>query len=67
MNVKQLKQEIHTDISILIPVCSEASRKAHDKAIAEAKKYPDRFHQVYLAIYNHEFMTIYTNLLKQFE
>lgn len=63
MNVKQL---IHTDISILIPVCSEASRKAHDKAIAEAKKYPDRFQQVYLAIYNHEFNKLYTNILKQF-
>jgi hypothetical protein len=63
MNVKQL---IHTDISILIPVCSEASRKAHDKAIAEAKKYPDRFQQVYLAIYNHEFSKLYTNILKQF-
>ena len=64
MDVKQLS---HTDISILIPVCSEASRKAHDKAIAEAKKYPAKFHEVYLAIYNHEFNILYTNILKQFE
>ena len=63
MNVKQ---QTHTDISILIPVCSEASRKAHAIAIAEAKKYPTKFHEVYLTIYNHEFITIYTNLLKQF-
>jgi hypothetical protein len=64
MDVKKLS---HTDISILIPVCSEASRKAHDKAIAEAKKYPERFHEVYLAIYNYEFNTIYTTIIKQFE
>ena len=62
----EVKQLIHTDISILIPVCSEASRKAHAIAIAEAKKYPTKFHEVYLTIYNHEFITIYTNLLKQF-
>ena len=67
MDVKYPKQSSHTDISILIPVCSEASRKAHDKALIEAKKYPDRFHEVYLAIYNHEFIRIYTNILKQFE
>ena len=65
MDVKYTKQS-HTDISILIPVCSEASRKAHAIAIAEAKKYPTKFHEVYLTIYNHEFITIYTNLLKQF-
>ena len=63
MNVKQSS---HTDISVLIPVCSEASRKAHDKAIAEARKYPDRFQQIYLAIYNHEFNKLYTDILKQF-
>ena len=65
MDVKYTKQS-HTDISILIPVCSEASRKAHDKAITEAKKYPERFHEVYLAIYNHEFNKLYTFLIKQF-
>lgn len=63
MNVKQSS---YTDISVLIPVCSEASRKAHDKAIAEARKYPDRFQQIYLAIYNHEFNKLYTDILKQF-
>ena len=65
MDVKQPKQT-HTDISILIPVCSEASRKAHDKAITEAKKYPERFHEIYLTIYNHEFIIIYSDILKQF-
>ena len=64
MDVK--KQQTHTDINILIPVCSEASRKAHAIAIAEAKKYPAKFHEVYLAIYNHEFVTIYTDIIKQF-
>jgi hypothetical protein len=64
MNVNRL---VHTDISILIPVCSEASRKAHAIAIAEAKKYPTKFHEVYLTIYNHEFNKLYTNILKQFE
>ena len=62
-----VKNQIHTDISILIPVCSEASRKAHAIAIAEAKKYPERFHEVYLAIYNYEFNKLYKNILKQFE
>jgi hypothetical protein len=64
MDVKKLS---HTDISILIPVCSEASRKAHAIAIEEAKKYPERFHEVYLAIYNYEFNKLYKNILKQFE
>jgi hypothetical protein len=64
MDVKKLS---HTDISILIPVCSEASRKAHAIAIAEAKKYPERFQQIYLAIFNHEFSILYTDILKQFE
>jgi len=67
MDVNYPIQLSHTDISILIPVCSEASRKAHTKAIAEAKKYPERFHEVYLAIYNHEFNILYTSILKQFE
>jgi hypothetical protein len=66
MEVNYPKQ-IHTDISILIPVCSEASRKAHKIAIEEAKKYPDRFQEIYLVVYNHEFTNIYTNLIKQFE
>lgn len=61
-----VKNQIHTDISVLIPVCSEASRKAHAIAIAEAKKYPTKFHEVYLAIYNHEFIAIYTDIIKQF-
>jgi len=64
MDVK--KQQTHTDISILIPVCSEASRKAHAVAIAEAKKYPERFHEVYLTIYNYEFNKLYKNILTQF-
>jgi hypothetical protein len=64
MDVKKLS---HIDISILIPVCSEASRKAHTIAIEEAKKYPERFHEVYLAIYNYEFNKLYKNILKQFE
>ena len=64
MDVK--KQQTHTDINILIPVCSEASRKAHAVAIAEAKKYPERFHEVYLTIYNHEFNKLYKNILTQF-
>jgi hypothetical protein len=63
MDVKKLS---HTDISILIPVCSEASRKAHTIAITEAKKYPAKFQEVYLAIYNHEFIAIYTDIIKQF-
>jgi hypothetical protein len=64
MDVKN--QQTHTNISILIPVCSEASRKAHAIAIAEAKKYPTKFHEVYLTIYNHEFNILYLNILKQF-
>uniref|UniRef100_A0A6C0LQH0 Uncharacterized protein n=1 Tax=viral metagenome TaxID=1070528 RepID=A0A6C0LQH0_9ZZZZ len=64
MDVKKLS---HTDISILIPVCSEASRKAHTIAIEEAKKYPERFYEIYLAIYNYEFNKLYKNILKQFE
>jgi hypothetical protein len=64
MDVKN--QQTHTNISILIPVCSEASRKAHTIAIAEAKKYPAKFHEVYLTIYNHEFNILYLNILKQF-
>lgn len=67
MDVKQSNRQTHTDIKILVPVCSEAANKAHVAAIIEAKKYPDRFHQVYLAIYNHEFTVLYTNILKQFE
>ena len=57
---------LRTDIKLLIPVCSEASAKAHAIAIAEAKKYPDNFHQIYLTIYNQEFILLYTSLLKQF-
>jgi hypothetical protein len=59
--------KLHTDIKLLIPVCSEASAKAHTVAIEEAKKYPDRFQEVYLAIYNYEFNKLYKNILKQFE
>jgi len=62
-----VKKQTHTDISILIPVCSEASRKAHSIAIAEAKKYPDQFYEIYLAIYNHEFTKLYKSILTQFE
>ena len=64
MDVKN--QQTHTNISILIPVCSEASRKAHAIALAEAKKDPERFHEVYLTIYNHEFNKLYKNILTQF-
>jgi len=59
--------KLHTDIKLLIPVCSEASAKAHTIAIATAKKYPDNFHQIYLTVYNQEFIIIYKSLLKQFE
>jgi hypothetical protein len=65
MDVK--KQQTHTDIKLLIPVCSEASAKAHTIALTEAKKYPAKFQEVYLAIFNHEFTIIYTDILKQFE
>jgi hypothetical protein len=61
-----VKKQTHTNISILIPVCSEASRKAHAVAIAEAKNYPERFYEVYLTIYNHEFNKLYKSILTQF-
>ena len=66
MDLTYQKQKSHTDINILLPVCSESAAKAHKIAINEAKKYPERFHEVYLAIYNHEFNKLYTSLIKQF-
>lgn len=56
----------HTDVNILIPVCYEASRKAHELAINTAKKYPEQFHQMYLSIYVEEFNKIYLSILTQF-
>jgi len=60
------KHQLRTDINILIPVCCEAAKKAHKIAIEEAKKYPDRFQEIYVVIYNHEFNRLYSNILKQF-
>jgi len=67
MDITCQTQKPHTDINIVLPVCSEASNKAHKIALLEAKKYPDKFQEVYLTIYNYEFTNIYTTILKQFE
>ena len=57
---------LNTDIKMLLPVCSEAAAKAHKIAIEAAKNHPDKFHEVYLSIYNREFNKLYTLLIKQF-
>jgi len=57
---------LHTDVNILIPVCYEASRKAHELAINSAKNHPEQFHKMYLLIYVEEFNKIYLSILKQF-
>ena len=55
-----------TDVKLLIPASAEASIKAHQIAINEAKKYPARFYEIYLLIYNREFTVIFNSIIKQF-
>jgi hypothetical protein len=54
------------DVKLLIPASTEASIKAHQIAINQAKKHPVRFYEVYLEIYNREFTVLFNDIIKQF-